>query len=159
MLKIAIETIPYTEQRYPTVGDWYWKEEVELTPQGSQKHQVLHIKVSELSDWRREAMIAVHELIEVLLCKNDGVTQDQVDKFDMEFEKRREERIFEASRTVSEPGVKSAEEAMIEIEEPGDHLAAPYSKQHCFATATERMLCAAFGISWADYEKEIESLP
>ena len=30
----------------------------------------------------------LHELVEVLKCKHDGVTQEQVDVFDMEFEEK-----------------------------------------------------------------------
>ena len=44
------------------------------------------------------------------------------------------------------------------IEEPGDDLKAPYNRQHCMATAVERMLCGYLGIAWADYDKIVQSL-
>lgn len=126
-MKIIIETIPHNKQRYPTVGDWFTDDK-----------GVLHIKVSELSDWRREALIAVHELVEVLLCQHDGVTQDEVDRFD---------KAYEMDRL---PGDDS---------EPGDCESAPYNKQHCFATGIERLLAAQFRVAWANYEAELNDLP
>jgi len=126
-MKIIIETIPHKEQRYPTVGDWFYD------PDGT-----LHIKVSQLSDWRREVLIAVHELVEVVLCKNDGISQDVVDQFDFQIEENRKEG---------------------DLSEPGDDPSAPYRKQHCLATGVERVLSAELGVAWSDYEKELESLP
>jgi hypothetical protein len=124
-MKIIIETIPHNKQRYPTVGDWFLEGEV------------LHIKVSKLSNWRREALVAVHELVETILCSHDGVTQEEVDKFD---------KAFEAART---PG---------NVEEPGDDPSAPYRKQHGIATGIERILAAALDVNWKDYEEELDLL-
>lgn len=126
-LKVIIETIPHDKQRYPTVGDWKWDED-----------GTLHILISELSDWRRVALIAVHELVEVLLCKHAGITQEQVDKFDMDFETNRE----------------AGNE-----DEPGDDPDAPYVAEHCFATGVERLLCAGLGVDWKEYEEELSALP
>lgn len=77
-MKIIIETIPHQEQRYTTVGDWYYD------PDGT-----LHIKVSQLGDHRHENLIALHELVEVLTCELAGVTQQQVDEFDKAYEDNR----------------------------------------------------------------------
>lgn len=126
-MKIIIETIPHEAHRYTTVGDWYYDSD-----------GVLHIKVSKLSDWRREMLIAVHELVEVLTCKNDGVTQEMVDKFDMDFEANRKEG---------------------NEDEPGDDPSAPYVNQHCLATGIERILAQQWGVKWNEYADEIESLP
>lgn len=125
-MKIIIETIPHKKQRYPTVGDWYYDQ-----------RGVLHIKVSKLSNWKREALIAAHELMEALLCKEAGITQEQVDKFDMEFERKR----------------KRGDTA-----EPGDSLRAPYFFQHRFASKVESQLAKELGVSWEAYEKELEKL-
>jgi len=137
-MKIVIETINHDEQRYPTVGDWYWQKEPEVTASGTRANEVLHIKVSALSDWRREALIAVHELVEVLLCKHEGITQESVDVFDKQFEATRPEENFD---------------------EPGDDPQAPYVKQHCTATGIERLLAAQLGVNWKEYEAELERLP
>jgi hypothetical protein len=85
-----------------------------------------------------EALIAVHELVECMLCKSDGIDQVTVDKFDMEFEKDR---------------------AVGNEDEPGDDPHAPYHGQHCFATGVERLLAATIGVKWNDYADEIEKLP
>jgi hypothetical protein len=129
--KIEIEFIDHDKQRYSTAGDW------RIVP-GIGDEKVMLISVSKLSDWRREALIAVHELYEVLLCENDGVTQEMVDKFDMEFERHRH------------PDNE---------DEPGDDPSAPYLRQHCAATGVERMLAAHFGLAWKDYERELSDLP
>lgn len=124
-MKIIIETIPHETHRYSTVGDWFYD------PEGN-----LIIRVSQLSDWRREMLVAVHELVEVLLCKHDGVTQQEVDKFDTGFS------------FADHPD-----------EEPGDSSDAPYKKQHCVATGVERILAAHFGVDWKEYEAELGDLP
>lgn len=182
-MKILIETIPHDQQRYPTVGDWFYVPTLHCDfcdstirlgseipppftcptckkPIPKQKFgRMLVIRVSQLSSTAREYLIAVHELIEVILCEHAGVTQETVDAFDMEFEKRRQERIDQAARKVIEPGVTSGEEALIAIEEPGDDENAPYRKQHCFATGIERLLAAEMDVAWHSYEAELESLP
>lgn len=126
-MRITIETIAHNQQRYSTVGDWFFDEAGNLT-----------IRVSQLSDWKREALVAVHELVEVLLCKEAGVSQAIVDKFDREFEEHRHPD---------------------NVDEPGDDPAAPYVKQHCIATGVERLLAAQLGVNWKEYEQELEALP
>lgn len=119
-MKITLETIPHEQQRYETAGDWFFDEEQNLT-----------IRVSDTGDWRFNAMVAVHELIEVLLCKARGITQEQVDIFDLSYKGEGE---------------------------PGDEPNAPYQNEHNFATSVERMLCAAFNIPWAEYDGKLEQL-
>lgn len=125
-MKIIIETIPHENHRYTTVGDWFYDND-----------GTLHIKVSKLSDERREVLIAVHELVEVVLCKQAGITVEQVDKFDME--------TFDYKDHPDE--------------EPGDDPSAPYVKQHCIATGVERILAAELGVNWKEYEDELGELP
>lgn len=125
--RIIIETIPHEQHRYPTVGDWFTDKEGNLV-----------IRVSELSDWRREYLIALHELVEVMQCRHDGVTEKQVDRFDMTFERTRADG---------------------DEREPGDDPAAPYRKQHCLATGVERIAAAALAVSWKEYEDELNQLP
>ncbi len=125
-MNIQIQTIPHAQQRYPTIGDWWWDKD------GS-----LQIRVSKMSDWRYECLVAVHELVEVLLCKKDRVSQESVDEFD---------KAFEAARI---PG---------NVDEPGDNLGAPYRKQHGVASGVERILGALLGVDWNAYANECESL-
>jgi len=125
-MKIVIETIPHKDQRYPTVGDWFFNEKGDLT-----------IQVPDLGDWKQEALVAIHELVEVVLCKSQGVTQEQVDEFDLKFESSRPEN---------------------DLSEPGDATEAPYKVQHCFATGVERLLAAELGVDWHQYEQHLQEL-
>lgn len=142
-MNITVEVIPHDKQRYPTCGDWFYE------PNGED----LVIRVSKLSDWRYEALVQVHELVEVLVCKQNKVSQQKVDEFDMAFEKSR------AGESLPSGTVKFVTGMAAEVDEPGDHPDAPYRGEHCFATGIERLLAAALGVCWADYEKEIEALP
>lgn len=130
-MKVIIETIPHAEQRYPTVGDWIV----------SHDNQFLTIRVSELGDWRKEMAVAYHELREALLCIHQGITQAEVDEFDIAFEETRK---------------KHPEE--LKSKEPGDETYAPYYIPHIMASRDERLLIADFELNWDDYEKQINNL-
>lgn len=129
-MNIIIHTIPHANQRYETVGDW------RVNDNGS----TIQISVSDLGDWREEALVAVHELIEALLCKANGVTTDAVDVFDMKFEERRK----------AQPELANCE--------PGDEPNAPYCFEHCVAAGVERQLCALLGLNWKEYEEDVSKL-
>ena len=138
MLTITIATIPHASQRYPTVGDW----QVRPALDGLN----LHITVSELSDWRRELLVAIHELIEIgLLAHKHGpaaapTLQALVDNFDKGFEEDR-------ARGLHPIGA-----------EPGDDAHAPYRDEHFLATTIERLLAQALGVDWPNYDAEVVSL-
>ncbi len=124
-MKIIIETIPHDQQRIPgQVGDWVIDND----------HII--VRVSELGDWRFNAAVGIHEVVEALLCLNDGVSQEAVDKFDANYAKIAQYIGLEA----------------------GDSAQAPYARQHCYATSVERMLIAAMGLSWAEYDAAVEAL-
>jgi hypothetical protein len=125
-MNICVQAIPHKEQFYNTVGDWRWD-----------KEGTLQIRVSKMSDWRYEACVIIHELVEAALCKYSGVGQKQVDRFDIAFEKNRKE------------GDES---------EPGDSPEAPYRTQHCIATGVEKIVAAFLGVVWKSYESEINAL-
>ena len=75
-MNINIQTIPHDQHRYPTCGDWL------LDESGN-----LQIRVSDMGNTDYEALVALHELVEVLLCKKRGITTEQVDVFDKQYEK------------------------------------------------------------------------
>lgn len=127
-MNISIQTIPHKQHRYSTCGDWY------------EKDGVLCIRVSQELPEKEALLVALHELIEITLCKDRGITEKQVDEFDMQFEKDRED------------GKHS------EDEEPGDHPDAPYRKEHFFATNIERLMASELGVDWAAYEYRIQTL-
>lgn len=112
-MKITIEIIPHNQQRYDTEGDWQWDGEN------------LNIKISEQSDWKYEILMAIHEFVEAVLCKQDGVSEQQVDDYDF-----------------SHPEAGDSEEDMSD---------APYLDQHSKALTIERMLCHFLNVNWAMY--------
>lgn len=125
-MEIKIKTIEHKDQVYPTVGDWRFDEEGNLK-----------IFISNMNNWKYEFLVAFHELAEVMLCKDRGISQESVDKFDIDFENNREER---------------------NVDEPGDDPHAPYRKEHFFATSIERLMAAELGVDWGEYGKVVENL-
>lgn len=108
-----------------TGADWFWDERGDL-----------QVRVSQLNDWRHECALGIHEVVEAMLCKYNGVSQASVDAFDREYERTH----------VSDLNA-------------GDDAYSPYRREHCFATACERILAAELGICWDEYEKELSAIP
>jgi hypothetical protein len=129
MLKIHIETIPHGEHRYPMVGD-YWDD-----PDGT-----LQVRVSEMGDPRYEFLVTIHELIEKELCRQRGISEPEITRFDLQFEE-------ECKQGLHDPD-----------EEPGDDPSAPYHREHVFATKLERMLACEMGVDWDTYEEFLMEL-
>ena len=125
MLKIFIKTIPHKKQRYETLGD-YW----------ISKDGTMEIRVSELKNWKEEALIAVHEIIELLLVKDRKISIKEIEKFDIEFEKNKKKK----------------------RDEPGDNKKAPYYKEHQFASKIEKMLAKELKVNWKKYENKCWNL-
>lgn len=85
-MKIIIETIPHDQQRYHTVGDWWWEGET------------LHIRVSNMFTIESSLAVAVHELREATLCKFHEIKEQDVTQFDVAFENHR------GTKPYDEPG-------------------------------------------------------
>jgi hypothetical protein len=124
---VTIRVIPHEHQRYSTAGDWRFTRNGDLL-----------ISVSRMSDPRYETLIAAHELVEAILCRQAGVDARAVDAFD---------RAYEARRKAGD------------VSEPGDSPTAPYHRQHQAATKIERELAALLDVDWATYEKAVDALP
>lgn len=95
------------------------------------------VSVSRMSDRRHELLVAVHEIIEAALCHHRGISEDSVTAFD---------EAYEETRLAGDTS------------EPGDDPAAPYHREHAFATKVERMLAEELGVDWEVYEREINAL-
>jgi len=126
-MKVVIETIPHDQHRYETVGDWWWERDY--------GEDVLNIRVSKMSDWKKEMAVAEHEMSEALWCKAAGVEQMAVDEFDKKFEADRQEG---------------------DTREPGDQLDAPYYEGHQLGNEVEHLIFNSW--NYADYEREVMSL-
>lgn len=122
---------------------------IETIPHGAQRYPtvgdywedadgVLQIRVSEMEDWRYVILVAVHELAEMMLTRWRGIPEEAIGEFDMEFERKRE------------LGLAAGE--------PGDDPAAPYRREHFFATSVERLLAAELGVDWKEYEAHVDGL-
>ena len=127
---IHIETVAHSKQRYPTVGDWILNKDGSIT-----------IRVSQMKNWRYEFAVALHEAIEVLECIDKGITQEQVDKFDWEFEI-----------------LRGSFPKILGNIEPGNMETAPYFKQHKMATNVEQRYIYESNILWKDYDDYINNL-
>lgn len=119
MTEIVIRVIEHDKQRYATIGDWWFED-------GS-----LQVRVSYMNNWRYESLVALHEVVEALLCKRAGVTTSDVDAFDM---------------------------AHPELEDPGDDPRCPYRKQHLSATAFEQLMATLLDVDWQQYESIIRKI-
>jgi hypothetical protein len=120
------EVIVHNEQRYPTCGDWQFMED------GS-----LKVSVSDTGSRMSNLLVALHEVVEAVLCEANCVSQSDVDTFDM---------LFESCRT---------EES---LEEPGDSLAAPYYCQHKIADIVERLVAFNANVDWMDHDNNVKAL-
>jgi IS4 transposase len=124
--KITMKVIPSKNQRYDTCGDyWQGKDGVEF-------------RVSNLGDWRMHVLVLIHEFAEWAMLKDRGISIDDVDKFDMNFEKERERGLHKPS------------------EEPGDAKDCPYRKEHAIATKIEKLMAKELGIDWDKYGKAVD---
>ncbi len=113
MRNISVKIIPHSKQRYETSGD-YWID----------RRGTIQIRISKSRNWRHEALLLMHELTEMLLCIDRGVSFKAIDRFDMNFKGDGE---------------------------PGDDPRAPYYRQHQFATKIERLLAKELRVNWRAY--------
>ena len=91
-----------------------------------------------MADWRYEALVAAHEMVEMILVKQRGISEQSISEFDIAFEHSR------AQGKV--------------LGEPGDDPRAPYQREHFFATNLERLLAAELGVDWFAYERLVDGL-
>ena len=86
-MKYILETIPHSEQRYPTAGD-YWTD----------ADGVDHVVVSDMGNDDYHFLVLLHEFVEQYLTKKRGISEKSICDFDIEFEKNR------AEGNLDEPG-------------------------------------------------------
>lgn len=127
MIKIRAKTIPHDKQRYDTCGDYF------------QDGETLQFRVSDMGNWKMEYLVLIHELVEYALVKAKGIHIEEIDEFDMDFERKRKLRPAEFS-------------------EPGEDPHAPYHMEHRIADVVERLLATELGVSWTDYERKVLGL-
>ena len=129
MPSINFKVIPHDEQRYETVGD-YWFEDA-----------ILQVRVSKMDSAHKEFLVFIHEMVEVYLILSKGIAIEDIDKFDKRFEEFR-----------------TAYPDLVGDDEPGDHPKAPYYKEHAVATRIEKWLAQTLNEDWDLYEDKCNSL-
>jgi hypothetical protein len=115
-MRIEIKTVDPSAMRYPTAGDWEW------LPDGALMLKVPEYGGNDVS----VLLVAIHEMVEAYLCKRDGISDEEVTKFDTDNPK---------------------------LEEPGDDPRAPYHRQHMVSMALEREAAIATSTDWATHDK------
>lgn len=126
-MDIHIRVLPKEEMRPEVDGaDWFWD-----------ANGNLQVQVGPMSDWRYEIALAFHEAFEACLCKNNGVKQQDVDKFDMEYDKAHPDR----------PDLNA-----------GDETDAPYVAEHNYATIVDRLFIGACGLKRKPYDDELATV-
>lgn len=118
MRTVTITVTDPSAMRYRTVGDW----------QVSGDH--LSIQIADSGDARYNLLVALHELIEVMLCHRDGVTTEMVDQYDL---------------------------AHQDDDDPGLNPDAPYHDQHMIAFAIEILCAKALGVDWRAYTLALDA--
>ena len=132
-MRINAQVIPHAYQRYDTIGDWRFVTVPVYVPwlKDRKSDIELQINVSDLGNDKYNMLVMIHEIVEALLCYYFGVTEKQVDDWDM---------------------------SHLDSEEPGDEPGCPYAWQHSIATGVERLLAAIMGIDWAEYGEAVRKL-
>jgi hypothetical protein len=126
---IDIQIIPHNAQRYRTAGDWIYNA---ITSN-------LSIKVSDTGDWRESISVAIHELAESVLCIDRGISQKEVDEFDIQFEKDRDA-------------------GKVKYDEPGVDPRAPYYDEHAIATIIENIITKGLRLNSDAYNQHLDDL-
>lgn len=125
-MKIVIETIEHSRQRYATTGD-YWQD-----PDGT-----LQVRVSNIGpdDGRMQFLVALHELIEMVICAHRGIAEPDIIAFDM-----------------------AVPDDSPYADDPGHDPRAPYHEEHVFAECIERLVAQQLDVNWQTYERRCDAL-
>lgn len=119
-MRFEAKTVDSALLRYITCGDWRFLTDthVQITvPEYGARHD-------------NAFLVALHELVEAWICRNKGITEQQVTCWDVE-----------------NP----------HLEEPGDHPSAPYSLPHRIAMIVEKIVAEALEVDWDEHQKWVEA--
>lgn len=137
---IEVDLIPHSQQRYDTVGDWIFHDDQKLTINISNLHDQAGISendytykhsMGKTSIADSHVLVAVHEIIEAVLCRARGITDEVVTAWDKQHE---------------------------DHPDPGSIPGCPYYAEHMYATMIEKSLASELDMSWDEHGRNIESL-
>jgi len=118
-VRIEIKSIDPAAIRYPTCGDWVW------LPDGS-----LQIFVPDYANENSAFLVALHEIAEAWMCRDAGISEEAVSKWDIEHP---------------------------DAPEPAEVEGSPYMEQHSIATQVELRVAAGMGINWKNHDKWVQN--
>lgn len=118
---IISRTIPHEFQNYNTAGDYFERDNTWV------------MSISENTDFRMEALVFLHEFVEMCLTTQAGIPWADIDVFDT------------AGEGKGHP-------------DPGTLESAPYHKQHMQATELEKQFAAMLGVDWDAYNQSFEEM-
>lgn len=121
MIPYIIKSIPHKQQEYDTMGNW---REFDAPNKGAVDGPFMLIEVDDMGDWRKELVVAIHEMVEAALCKYHGIPESVVSDFD---------------------------KSHLDSPQPGDEPDAPYRREHEFATDIERLIGRELGVDPQSY--------
>ena len=120
--RIQVDIITHKSQKYDTAGDYEQMRDGRWV-----------LSISRLTDWRYEACILIHELVEMCLTKHHNVDWKDIDIFDISGEGK-------------------------DHPDPGTLPSAPYHNEHILATQLEKKFAKMLGVDWKKYNEELDSL-
>jgi hypothetical protein len=107
---IIVRVVPLAKMRYATLGDWRRDRLGRLIIEVAEGHP---------AGFKAAIAVAIHEITEVLLCEERGISDAVVTKWD---------------------------KAHPKANEPGEIRGAPYFKEHAAASAVEREFVKRVGL-------------
>ena len=88
----------------------------------------LEVRITRMRNDKHAQLILLHELVELFLVLQRNISLQAIDNFDMDY---------------------------VDEGEPGDDPAAPYHKEHVFATHIEKRCADEMDVDWDDYDNAI----
>ena len=106
---------------YQTAGDW------KIDQWGNITASCAHLPGMDAS----VTLVMCHEVIEAILCRHLGISEQSVTDFDT---------------------------SHLELDEPGDSPHAPYNAAHMAAMDLERRLCEYMNLPWEQHEQNVAQI-
>jgi hypothetical protein len=125
MIKTIIKSVYKEAQRYETLGDYYMEDGIRV------------FSITKTGNQLYDDLIFIHEFIEEVLTRNNGITEEEILKYDLEFEER-------IKRGEVDPNA-----------EPGEQFDSPYKVQHSVAESVERIMLNHLGEDFIKYNETI----
>jgi 5-methylcytosine-specific restriction endonuclease McrA len=118
--KIITKIIPHAFQEYDTSGNY------------KKIGDTIYFLISEQCNPHYTMLMFIHEIIELFIVNKQNISIDDIDKFDIEFQKTHDHSL-----------------------EPGEDFNAPYHDAHMYALSVEKKLCDIVGMDFETYNNEL----